>query len=201
MNARSAVALLMLYFRPFHARAEHERDLLEVVDEELLRLLVERRRPCGRPERLRGEQLLQLLRERRLRDAAAADAEQLDLVVERRVLAIVQRADDVVRRGEVLVAVQLTAREADQVRRVQPRVLRVDRHEHLDDVIFGQPVEDDRRHGEGLVAEALDVGVQREQAVLAVDRAQDAFALRHLQDADARSAVDRLERQRSRRRR
>ena len=47
-----------------------------------------------------GEQLLQLLRQRRLRDAAAADAEQLDLVVERRVLAIVQRADDVVRRGQ-----------------------------------------------------------------------------------------------------
>ena len=32
--------------------------------------------------------------------------------------------------------------------------------------------------------EALDVGVQRQQAVLAVDRAQDAFALGHLQDAD-----------------
>ena len=45
-----------------------------------------------------GEQLLQLLRERRLRDAAAADAEQLDLVVERRILAVVQRAHDVVRR-------------------------------------------------------------------------------------------------------
>ena len=93
-----------------------------------------------------GEQLLQLLRERRLRDAAAADAEQLDLVVERRILAIVQRAHDVVRGGEVLVAIQLAAGQADQVRRVQPRVLRVDRDEHLDDVIFGQPVEDDRRH-------------------------------------------------------
>ncbi len=69
------------------------------------------------------------------------------------------------------------------MRRVQPRVLRVDRDEHLDDVIFGQPVEDDRRHAEVLALEALDVGVQREQAVLAVDRAQDAFALGHLQDA------------------
>ena len=67
------------------------------------------------------------------------------------------------------------------MRRVQPRVLRVDRDEHLHDVIFGQPVEDDRRHGEVLAAEALDVGVQREQPVLAVDRAQDAFALGHLQ--------------------
>ena len=36
--------------------------------------------------------------------------------------------------------------------------------------------------------EAIDVGVQREQPVLAVDRAQDAFALGHLQDADARVA-------------
>ena len=63
-------------------------------------------------ERLGGEQLLQLLRERRLRDAAAADAEQLDLAVERRVLAIVQRADDVVRGGKALVAIQLAARRA-----------------------------------------------------------------------------------------
>ena len=38
-----------------------------------------------------------------------------------------------------------------------------------------------------LAAEALDVGVQREQAVLAVDRAQDAFALGHLQHADRRA--------------
>ena len=43
--------------------------------------------------------------------------------------------------------------------------------------------------------EAIDVGVQREQPVLAVDRAQDAFALGHLQDADARVVVGRLERQ------
>ena len=62
-----------------------------------------------------AEQLLELLRERRLRDAAAADTEQLDLVVERRVLAIVERADDVVAGGERFVAVQLTAGEADEV--------------------------------------------------------------------------------------
>ena len=99
------------------------------------------------------------------------------------------------RRGERFVAIQLPAREADQVRRVQPRVLRVDRDEHLHDVIFGQAVEDDRRHREVLALEALDVGVQREQPVLAVDRAQDAFALGHFQDADARIAVGRLERQ------
>ena len=33
----------------------------------------------------------------------------------------------------------------------------------------------------GFVAETLDVGVQRQQPVLAVNRAQDALALRHLQ--------------------
>ena len=75
------------------------------------------------------------------------------------------------------------------MRRVQARVLRVDRDEHLDDVILGQAVEDDRRHREVLALEAIDVGVQREQPVLAVDRAQDAFALGHLQDADARIVV------------
>ena len=48
---------------------------------------------------------------------------------------------------------------------------------------------------EVLALEAIDVGVQRQQPVLAVDRAQDAFALGHLQDADARVVVGRLERQ------
>ena len=81
------------------------------------------------------------------------------------------------------------------MRRVQPRVLGVDRDEHLHDVIFGQPVEDDRRHREILFAEAIDVGVQREQTMLAVDGAQDAFALGHLQHADARFVLGRLERQ------
>ena len=71
------------------------------------------RRLAPLPNAVGGEQLLQLLRERRLRDAAAADAEQLDLVVERRVLAIVQRAHDVVRRRQALVAIQLPARQAD----------------------------------------------------------------------------------------
>ena len=41
----------------------------------------------------------------------------------------------------------------------------------------------------------IDVGVQRQQAVLPVDRAQDPFALGHLQDADAGVAIGRLERQ------
>ena len=37
-----------------------------------------------------------------------------------------------------------------------------------------------------LVLEVLDVGVQRQQPVLAVDGAQDAFALGHLQPAERR---------------
>ena len=164
-----------------------------------LRLLVRSRRTCAAAEGVGGEQLLQLLRQRRLRDAAAADAEQLDLVVERRILAIVQRPHDVVRRGQRFVAIQLPAGEADQMRRVQARVLGVDRDEHLDDVILGQPVEDDRRHAEVLAFEAIDVGVQRQQPVLAVDRAQDAFALRHLQDADPGIVARRLEGRASRR--
>ena len=125
-----------------------------------------------------------------------ADAEQLDLAVERRVFAVVQRADDVVRRREVLVAIELPPRERHEVRRVQPRVLRVDRHEHLDDVIFGQAVEDDRRDGERFVAEPLDVRVQREQAMLPVDGAEDPFALRDLQHAERRAVFDGIELQR-----
>ena len=144
---------------------------------------------------LGGEELLQLLGERRLRHTPAADAQQFDFVVQRRVLAVVQRAHHIVRRRERVVPVQLAARQADEVRGVQPRVLRVDRHEHLHDVIFGKPVEDDGRDAEVFVPEALDVGVQGEQAVLAVNRAQDAFALGHLQDADALVAVGRLKRQ------
>ena len=110
-------------------------------------------------------------------------AEQLDLAGERRVLAVVERADDVVRRGEAFVAIELAARQRHEVRRIEPRVLGVDGDEHLHDVILGKPVEDHRRDGERLAAEALDVGVQCEQAVLAVNRAEDPFAFRHLQDA------------------
>src|SRR5947207_10348528 len=64
--------------------AEDERDLLEVVHEELLRLLVHVGGTAAREDAAFGEQLFQLLRQRRLRDAPAADAEHLDLVVERR---------------------------------------------------------------------------------------------------------------------
>ncbi|MDP2054040.1 MAG: hypothetical protein Q8L75_10415 [Acidobacteriota bacterium] len=51
-------------------------------------------------------------------------------------------------------------------------------------MVFGHAVEDDRGHGEGLVAEPIDVGVQGEQPVLAVDGAQDALAFRDFQAAE-----------------
>ena len=108
--------------------------------------------------------------------------------MQRRILLVVERSNHVVRRRQRVVAVQLAARQADQMRRVQPRVLRVDRHKHLHDVVFGHTVEDDRRHGEIVVADVVDVRVQREQAVLAVDRAKDSFALRHLQTPDRGAA-------------
>src|SRR5580765_1076548 len=54
--------------------AEDERNLLEVVDEELLRLFVHVRRSAAE-DAVGREQLLQFLRERCLRDAAASNAE------------------------------------------------------------------------------------------------------------------------------
>ncbi len=108
----------MLYLRPFQAVSKTDDDLLEVVDEELLRLVAELgglARPAERV--LVGEQPLELLRQRRLRDAALAHAEQLDLVVERRIVAIVERAHHVVRGGQRLVTIELAARQRHQVRR------------------------------------------------------------------------------------
>jgi hypothetical protein len=89
--------------------AEDQRDLLEVVDEELLRLLMHVARPAAGEHAVFGEELLQLLRERRLCDAAAPDAEQLDFVVQGRVFAIVERARDVVPCRQRFIAVQLPA--------------------------------------------------------------------------------------------
>src|SRR2546423_613728 len=62
--------------------AEDHRDLLEVVDEEPLTFLAEVRRFLRTAERVAGKQLLQFLRERRLRHTATADAEQFDLAVQ-----------------------------------------------------------------------------------------------------------------------
>jgi len=77
MKARSAEAERMLYLRPFPRAAEDERDLLEVVHEELLRLLVHVARSPACEHAVVGEELLELLGQRRMGDAAAADAEQL----------------------------------------------------------------------------------------------------------------------------
>src|SRR5262249_29210775 len=109
---------------------------------------------------------------------------QLDLVVEWRVLTIVERANHIVRGGERFVTVELSARQADEVRGVQSRVLRVDRDKHLHDVIFGQAIENNRRHAEVLAVEPIDVRVERKQPVLTVDGAENAFSLRHFQNAD-----------------
>src|SRR4030095_104822 len=77
-------------------RFEDRRDLLEVVDEELLRFLAELfALPRAAERRFVGEELLHLLRQRGLADAALADAEQFDLAVERRLFAVIDRADDV----------------------------------------------------------------------------------------------------------
>jgi hypothetical protein len=72
-------------------------------------------------------------------------------------------------------------------------VLRVDRDKHLHDVIFGQAIEDDRWHTEVFARKPIDVGVQCEQSVLAVNRPQDAFALGHFQNSDPRVPVGGLE--------
>ena len=176
-------------------RAEDHRHLLEVVHEEALRVVEERLRLALIAERVAGKEFLQFLRQRRLGDTPAAHAEQLDLARERRILALAERADHVVRRGESFVPVQLAARQADEVRCVEPRVLGVDRHEHLDDVVLGQPVENDGGHGELVALNVLEVGVQRQQPVLAVDGAQDALTLRHLQAAHRGPGLDGFERQ------
>jgi len=44
-------------------------------------------------------------------------------------------------------------------------------------MVFGQLVEDDRRDRERLLTDLLERGVERQQAVLAVDRAEDPFPL------------------------
>ena len=121
------------------------------------------------------------------------DAEQLDLAKERRVVVLAERADNIVRRRQILVAVQLTAGERHEVRRIQPRVLRVDRDEHLNDVVLGKPVEDDGRNREHLVLELVHPGVEREEPMLAVDGAQDPFPLRNFEDAYRRIPGNGLE--------
>src|SRR5213596_471086 len=105
---------------------EDGRDLLEVVQEEALRRVAEAVRLPPAEGVERGEDALQLLGERRLCYPPVPDTEELDLAVERRVGVLVERADDVVARGELLVGVEAPPGQADQMRRVQLRVLGVD---------------------------------------------------------------------------
>src|SRR6266705_2963167 len=64
---------------PVPCGAEDQCDLLEIVHEELLRFFVNVGRAPSAEYAVLGEQLFQFLRQRCLRDAAAADTEQLDL--------------------------------------------------------------------------------------------------------------------------
>ena len=63
------------------------------------------------------------------------------------------------RSRERVVAIELPTREADQMRRIQTCVLGIDRHKHLNDVVFWHTVENDRRHREVVIPDVVDVGV------------------------------------------
>ena len=89
------------------------------------------------------------------------------------------------RRSQGLVAIELAPRQADEVGCIQPGVLRVDCHEHLNHVVFGQAIENDRRYAEVLAVKAVDICVEGEEPMLAVDSAEDPLPLRDSQDADA----------------
>src|SRR4030095_7483622 len=62
-------------------------------------------------------------------------------------------------------------------------------------MVFGQTVEDNRRHRERFVAEPVDVGVKREQTMLTVDGPEDSFALGYFEAAHRGSIFHRLKRQ------
>ena len=151
--------------------AEDQGDLLEIVHEKLLRILVEVSGFSRPTESIRRKELLELLGQRRLGHATTADTEQLDLVIERRVLAIIERPHHVVSRGEIFITVQLAARQAHQVRCVQPSVLGVDGDEHLNDMVLRQTIEHDGRYAEILALKPIDVGMQRQETMLTVDGA------------------------------
>ena len=87
-------------------------------------------------------------------------------------------------RRQLGVGVETPAGEADQVRGVQLRVLRVDRDEELDDLVGGEAVEDDRGHLNVLGLPRRDHLVEGEQPVLTVERAQHPFVSRDLQHAE-----------------
>src|SRR4029434_1965189 len=97
---------------------------LDVVQEEALGAAPQLLELAAAADLLDGlEEVDDLLGQRRLTHAAPPGAEHLDLAVQRRGVVFVERADDVVGKSLVRVGIELTAGEADDVRRVQPRKL------------------------------------------------------------------------------
>src|SRR5436309_1557304 len=175
---------------------ERGRERLDVVQEESLRALADLLDLAAAAELLDGvEKIHDLLGERRLAHAPAPGAEHLDLAVERRGVVLVERADHVVREGLVRVRVELAAGQADDVRRIQARVLGVDRDEELDDLTGVERIEEHRRHLDGHVLARLRQRVQGQETVLAVEHAQDPVLLRNLEQAEVVLAGDRGERE------
>src|SRR5437870_3065405 len=173
---------------------ERGRERLDVVQEEALRAVADLLDPAAAAELLDGfEEVHDLLGERRLTHAPAPGAEHLDLAVEWRGLVLVERADHVVGERLVRVRVELAAREADDVRRVQARVLGVDGHEQLDDLARVERVEEDGGHLDGDGLACLAERVEREQAVLAVEHAQHTVLLGDLQEPEVVVTGDRGE--------
>src|SRR5256885_1096508 len=173
---------------------ERRRERLDVVQEKALRPLADLLDLAAAAELLdRLEEVHDLLRERRLAHAPAPGAEHLDLAVERRGLVLVERADHVVRERLVRIRVELAAREADDVRRVQARVLGVDRHEELDDLPGVERVEEDGGHLDGDGFAPLAQRVEGEQAVLAVEHAEHAVLFGDLQQPEVVVPRDRGE--------
>src|SRR3989442_883581 len=140
---------------------------------------------------LHGE--IKMLGTGRLAHAPAPGAEHLDLAVERRGLVLVERADHVGRERLVRIRIELAAREADDVRRVQARVLGVDRHEELDDLPGVERVEEDGGHLDGDGFAPLAQRVEGEQAVLAVEHAEHAVLFGDLQQPEVVVPRDRGE--------
>src|SRR5438046_6746760 len=157
---------------------ERGRERLDVVQEEALRPLADLLDLAAAAELLdRLEEVHDLFGERRLAHAPAPGAEHLDLAVERRGLVLVERADHVVRQRLVRVRVELATGEADDVGRVQARVLGVDRDEELDDLTRVEGVEEDGGDLDGDGLARLAQRVERQEAVLAVERAEHAVLL------------------------
>jgi hypothetical protein len=87
--------------------AEKLRHLFQVVHEEPPGLFAEVIPLAPGAERINREQLLELLRERRLCNPPASDAQQLDLAVQWRILAVIECADDVMGCRQGVIPVEL----------------------------------------------------------------------------------------------